>query len=1558
MATNDGNKKKSLWQRAFGTTAETGAENPFPKLKAPPEQAAPAPEHTAPDAKEELTVSLPVFAREDEDIEDRAVRLAGEEQKKREWAAAAMEEVNRAEAARQKADKQAALKLARAKAFALQQQSAAAQEAASAALQDLSAAEQAYSEALRAAEEKRAEEKALRQRGDEGIAALAADNDARLTAANQRLAALAAAIKERRAAAEAAATAGRQAELELEETEAELRRLNSEGHDELTRNRKKIEEIKGEISVVEKQIAVYEARLASEQHSFDKTSQDLAEIDNNRDAARQKVEAVRNEEQALREKCEAELSQLQQEQQSQLTAAEAELERQHGRNEENLQEAQAQRSRARKLDKQRQTAEEKLRELNLAKEDDERRAKESIAKIMSRIDVVRQDVAEKKELYQDAQKQVEIATAKLVKANALAKSSRDKANKAALEENDARMATEMAQKLRSEAAAARNNSDESSSLLLGKAEAVLLAAIDRTNALLEEKRALRAAADAEAAACQQEADQAAAESAAATAAANDMIVVWLAAEESFVKTTGEVEQGRQDAELKLSRLLQDYEQRLEAAEAEARRLKEETAQSFEAAEQAARQCQDDEAALSSLADRLETLRKSCAVSEQALRQALAEEVKEAETRRLKAEASFAKLEQEYEYLRAAHDQSALVLTEKLNVCNSERERLRRLHEEKCDELQRLENQASQLECQYKDRIQALKDRIEAIQDCLRQSKESAAAEISAVEEVEKEYAEACADLETLEKSCSEALDAAKGALAADLAPVQEARRQYEERALLLANRLNEKRCRAEEAVRSATEVFTQRLEAANAVAITVAENEIAAIQEESIPIYKKADQEQCILGQAESAYGRMQAEAAALHSEEDRISAAADEKYRQLDLSTAAALNELEKKLREQIKVEDLKIKEAMNAEQSLESIQHGRVAAQQERTETETARAVTVAALAEQLRAVEAKYQAALKAALGNLPELRQESEAAMAVAAGYKQALDESQQAYNVQVRLAETRRQNEISLPREYAARIEELKARQQIRLNEVKTRLANLEEKAQELQASFSVNSDYAEKSDQAKANVEEYYHKLSGELDEARQHADAEIGAINDRLNELSGDAALKEQLYRDTEKTLANSSELIAAAERAHEDAQIAAAKALAELQSSQAAKETATALAQQASIARNNMDSSTADILLKAAEGLFSAVENAEAIIQDKQAQYDEARQALEIAAQQLADVRAAIGEAPALLEQSRAAWQQAEEVYRTYKEEAEQQIPVIQRRLDAFLEERRDDLAAAENAVTRCRGEAAAAREGVEKLSRQLMDIAAEISMAAVDVQTMEIETAETVSALETEAEHKLGAAKQEREAEEELSARLAEDLDQRRQAYEEAQAVAEQKAAVWQRCDQQYQETNARLTAQYQQDVQAAREQEQAVVSAAAAAEQELAELNEAESAANAAYLEIKRQLSEASVQREQLTVECEEMRRNRERLLKAAQEEKLRLLGTKTIERINAEERASVMLADCQQKRASAQAALKQVQKIEEDLRAAEEKLRNTRLESERIIKLAKSKTAIYADPEQK
>ena len=247
MAINDSNKKRPFWQRAFSANPGAELEKTAPKEQALPEETRIKPEPAVSPVQEEPPQNEPAplsaSHKEDEDIEDRALRLAGEEQKKREWAAAAMEEVNRAEAARQKADKEAALKLARARAFALQQQSTAAQEAASAALQDLSRAEQAYSEALRVAEEKRAEEKALRQKGDGEIALLTAENDSRLSAAHDKLASLAAAIKTRRSAAESAAAAGRQAELDLEEAEAELRRLNNDVQEAQARNHKKIEEI-------------------------------------------------------------------------------------------------------------------------------------------------------------------------------------------------------------------------------------------------------------------------------------------------------------------------------------------------------------------------------------------------------------------------------------------------------------------------------------------------------------------------------------------------------------------------------------------------------------------------------------------------------------------------------------------------------------------------------------------------------------------------------------------------------------------------------------------------------------------------------------------------------------------------------------------------------------------------------------------------------------------------------------------------------------------------------------------------------------------------------------------------------------------------------------------------------------------------------------------------------------------------------------------------------------------------------------------------------------------
>lgn len=116
---------------------------------------------------------------------------------------------------------------------------------------------------------------------------------------------------------------------------------------------------------------------------------------------------------------------------------------------------------------------------------------------------------------------------------------------------------------------------------------------------------------------------------------------------------------------------------------------------------------------------------------------------------------------------------------------------------------------------------------------------------------------------------------------------------------------------------------------------------------------------------------------------------------------------------------------------------------------------------------------------------------------------------------------------------------------------------------------------------------------------------------------------------------------------------------------------------------------------------------------------------------------------------------------------------------------------------------------------------------------------------------------------------------------------------------------------------------------------------------------AYEEAQQLLQNASVTRDQLVRDCESLRHQRNVALRTAAEEKLRLLGTKTIERINAEDEVARVLADCQAKQSSCLLAEQKAEEIETAIRLEEEKLARIRRESEEALRIARTKTSIFA-----
>ena len=168
-----------------------------------------------------------------------------------------------------------------------------------------------------------------------------------------------------------------------------------------------------------------------------------------------------------------------------------------------------------------------------------------------------------------------------------------------------------------------------------------------------------------------------------------------------------------------------------------------------------------------------------------------------------------------------------------------------------------------------------------------------------------------------------------------------------------------------------------------------------------------------------------------------------------------------------------------------------------------------------------------------------------------------------------------------------------------------------------------------------------------------------------------------------------------------------------------------------------------------------------------------------------------------------------------------------------------------------------------------------------------------------------------------------------------------------------DHEYQRLEQELTAKYQQDRDRISQSREEAVAAAQAVIEEMNAAVKTHQDCQLAYEEAQRLQTEASAERERLTQACDDLRRTRENDLRSAAEEKLRLLGAKTIERIDAEDEVARASADCQAKRARCLVAEQRAAEIKKTIQLEEEKLERIREECEQALLVARTKTSIFA-----
>lgn len=1540
-------EKRSFWQRLVGMVEET------PDLAA--EQTIDEPVAMRQEAEQPAlqVVQQPEAAAatpQEADIVLRARQLADEEIEKQRIAAAAVAEASRAEAAHRRAKEEVALSFAEQKAYDLQLKSARAQTAASAALDQLNEAEAVFAEALKAQEAAELAEATLRAQYEEELQALMLANEEKLAGVRSEIAAFEQVVEDRRSQAELALKEGQEAEAQLEEVEAELRRVNTEGTDDIRLAIRDAEAIKAEIGLLEKQIEVLDGKIHAEQEAFDQTAQHIAEMADQLREANENLAVIRSEEQKAQKETDDDAAMLMAAINEQSDKIEQDLLRLQEQLDTHVAAAEQASAAAEEAKLKEREAEEALQALRMQREDMERAVKRRSAEVVSTIDAAKAEVVARKEEYSAAQRHVEEMTANLVKANATAKSARERVERTKLEVKDAKVAAEMAAKLKSDATIAKS-SDEASSQLLEKAELVLISTIDRANKLLQEKEHELQGYEAEVLRREEEVAEATAASSRATEQANTKISVWLSAEEELVRTTAYVEAEKARIEAELQMQLEVLDHQISVAEDLALEKKDQASQCVAAASAAEADRDASATALADMEDQLKELRRAAEVETTRQRANSETRLVRIQNELAQAEARYEVLLAEHESLSAEHEKATEPFYQQLSELRQEREGLSEELRQKQAVAVECEQATVEKEVAYKNTLSELRSYTEALQQKIKDCRATAVAEAEAIEEAKLKHAKASRDLEECEEEVARAEAEARNRMNAALVPKEQQNAAEKEKLQVLTLAMNQKRNLASHAVKEAAEIFSQRLVAVNAVTVKKVETEISNLKASAVQLYQDEENEKRKLEAAEAAYAEISQQANELRAEEVRITYEFEVKYRSIETEKNVVLERLQQELESLLTQEGDKHTETEFTATLLQSLKEKQFELTAAHKEALAAHEAIVAANAEQLAQIDSQQAEQLAALSGNLPQLLAELEAINAEVDLIAAEIDQRSAAYQAQVGEVERLLEIEKAAPALAEEQVSVVKEKYAARLEQTKRRLNELEEKEAELRATYQKSCDYAERSEQARKDVEDYLSGLKTEAASNRQEMDAELSALQAHLAALREDQEAKEQTYREAEKTLSNSTELIEEAEQAFQAAKIATAKTLSELQSAQAAKETATSLAQQASQAFISVDQSTADIMQRAAEGLFSAAENAAVLVAEKEQAHLASEAELSRAEAALRSVQQAIGEAPALLEESRQIWQAAVQAYQSYKVESEEKTAAIRSRYQAFTLQRQGDLAAAEERVVQCRQEAGASAATVEQQSRQLMDIAAEISKAAIVMQTLEVEATNAIADVESAVAAEAEAKRTARADADALAAEQATRLGELQKTHDAALQKQALCAARYDEHKARYEAEQAALTAKLEESKSALLLQQQEASEALSAASVALQEVELTLENATLQYEELVDTLSTIRSQRIAKESEREQVLQLKEKMLQAVEEEKLRLIGMKTIARIAAEEKTSLVKDDCTIKRAHFEAAANRVHEIELALERAGEKLQQINQESEKAIASAKQQAAV-------
>lgn len=1442
----------------------------------------------------------------------------------------------------------------------LSERSSQMQKAAVDALEALAEAEQAYAAIESEAAATLAEEEAGRLHSEDELAHIREVNDDALATARKNADKLAEGLAGKKEEAAAALLEAEQSAASLKTEKTRIGGLIKAKEQEIKQVLATAEHARTAADKQEKnteaQFASLDAELSTYLQAYDQAVRELSEAEIKRQKYAEQVEEVRENSKQAQANLTKELNRSIDAYEEKITAAKAKRDRLTA----DLATRRADSERA--AEEMRTTAaaaEEALAALQrLHGERDERigAAEKARATIAARVDEARRDATDKKEAYAQAQKQVERSTSASVKAGARAEAAGKRAREVALEQEDAAAAAETAQKLKDEATLARSSSDETSSQLLFKAESVLLNTTEKALRLHEEKGVLHQAAEQEAQQLRAEAELAAAEAKRDAEAADRLVAAWLAAEEALVKATVEAEAALKKLEEDHAAQLTDDEQQISAAENHSRDCEQAAERAAHQSDRLARALEDCKAEHQAAQENLANLQANYEQEKNRIELALADKASATENSIAYYEEELARIEAQFEPLLAARDQKRQDLDLKAEQSNADKERLMQQNMERRLEIAAWEKEAVRLQAETEKLLGEIRDRAEEVQ-LFREARRAAAEEANAqAEKIAAAYDIALQEVERIRRAGEESMARAEEETRQAIAPKTEARLAVAERAAQKMAELRELRRQAADAVKSTVEVSLSRLDALNRASIGKAQQGLAESDESIAAAGAEVETAQALCQEAEDGAKQLAEQAAVLRGEEKEIGVDADRRYREIERTKNVELSSLDKKLKRMSNAQADSAAALEAARNELARAGEELAAAEQQAGNCRLEEEVLAAQTEEILIPLTKAYKEAKDQEEGDLPELQRQSTESRQQFESAQAAFTAAENAWRQQAAFLDELDGRAEQLRQDCAAVIAGLVQEQEAGQAAIEKNLDALQGKLVKREEALAEAQEHVARAAENRRNLEEYYQGLLDDENAERNAAEEELTKIEDKLRDLRDKAGGKEQKFRATEQTLLNSSALLAEAEKRVEDAREVLAKTEAELNAAEFNRKTHFTLADQASQSYQAVDKDTAAILRKASEDLMLEAKNAAGLAKEKKAAYEAAAENLRLSERNLASMRKAIKEAPLLSEKDKEAWNRATRAYHKYENESIQLIAAVEDRLAAFIDERAAGKQEAETALARCIRDSESAVAKAETCARRVEEVAAEIARSQEAAAAAERQTQEESAKAETATAEQIAAVEQEKEAAAGTAAQLRQEMEQRGQARDAAAAEFDAAEAAFKECNQAYCAACDKLRQNYEAEKRQAERPWEQAKDVYARAEKALAKAGERQREAEAALAKAEKEYASKTEALEALGQSRAKLIETRDALLQGIEEEKLRVLGFKTIARIGADEQAARAAALWAERKAALSAARKRLADLQATQQAQQKHLAKIREESAKSIDSARANTVFLQSRE--